>query len=107
MYGRRSLYAGRQNPNSPNSVIKQPVKCMILQCHCFQMQCTRKDSDSSSTCFNKCLDENGERCVWLDGKGCFCNICNCNCNKRYKKQDAVRISAKIKRREIANSNPLI
>ena len=71
------------------------------------MQCTRKDSDSSSTCFNKCLDKKGERCVWLDGKGYSCNIFNCNCNKRYKKQDAVRISAEIKRREIANSNPLI
>ena len=78
----------KKNSKILNRVIKQPVKCMILQCHCFQMQCTRKDSDSSSTCFNKCLDENGERCVWLDGKGCFCNICNCNCNKRYKKQDA-------------------
>ena len=37
----------------------------------------------------------------------FCYICNYNCNKRYKKQDVVRISAEIKRREIANSNPLI
>ena len=90
-----------------NRLIKQPGKCMLLQCHCFQMQCTRKDSDSGSTCFNKCLDKNGKRSAWLDGKGCSCIICNCNCNKKYKKQDAVKISAEIKRRENVNSNSLI
>ena len=75
---------------------------MLLQCYCFQIQCTRKDSDSGSTCFNNFLDKNGKQCAWLDGKGCSCIICNYNCNKIYKKQDDVKISAEIKRRENVN-----
>ena len=35
------------------------------------------------------------------------NQFNCNCTKKYKKQDAVKISAEIKRRENVNSNSLI
>ena len=80
---------------------------MLLQCHYFQTQCTCINSDPASNCYNECLDENGKRCVWLDGKDCSYFVCNCNYNKRYRKQDTVRISAKIKRRDIVNSNPMI
>ena len=89
----------KKNNKIINRIIKPPGKSLLLQCHCFQMHCTRKDSDSGSTCFNKCMNNNGNRYPWIDGNGCTCTICQCKCNKRYKKQDTVRISAEIKRRE--------
>ena len=45
------------------------------------------------------MNNNGNIYPWIDGNGCTCTICQCKCNKRYKKQDTVRISAEITKRE--------
>ena len=55
-----------------NRIVKPPGKFLLLQCYCFQMHCTRKDSDSGSTCFKKCVNDNEKTYLYIDGNDCTC-----------------------------------
>ena len=54
------------------------METMLLQCHCHQMSCSRRDSDRGSTCIIGCLNNDGTRYDWSDGY-CTCKICVCKC----------------------------
>ena len=71
----------------------------ILQCHCFQMRCTREGSDIGSTCELKCCNPvSGERYEWVienEVKKCNCPVCCCRCRKAYKQENIHHIMAEI------------
>ena len=66
------------------------MESMVLQCHCHQMSCSRRDSDRGSTCIIGCLKSDGERYNWSDGY-CTCKLCRCKCKKAFMMDNIARI----------------
>ena len=89
-----------------------PIKkdSLILQCHCFQMQCAQENSDVGSSCELKCCDPTtGNKYKWEKVgilKKCTCPICTCSCRKAYKLDNIQAIMGVLAREDgnVINSN---
>ena len=74
------------------------TESLILQCHCHQMTCARKNSNVGSTCAILCTQVDGNRYGWGD-VACECIVCKCECKKAYKMEDIARIGIELVRKE--------
>ena len=94
---------------------------IILQCHCYQMNCVKEGTDVGSTCGSGCkinTNENdnsdttggggGGRYEWeFDNCGqkfCTCPICTCKCRKAYKMEDIDSIMTQLALNESQNGD---
>ena len=82
----------------PREVAKKNLKQLLAMCKCSISSCVMRNSDTGSTCFNKCRYVDAQVCVPADavqvdarypwnGNGCTCPICKCQCNKMYAVDD--------------------
>ena len=60
--------------------VRGNVKQPIYMCMCATSMCIMRNSNTSSTCFIKCMDTNrNQRYSFPTGGACQCPVCNCKC----------------------------
>lgn len=91
----------RKKPRKPR---KSDYLTQTLMCMCATSQCNQEGTDNGSTCFVLCrntdrddssriclpVSSNAPRFQWTSGR-CTCEICMCQCNKKYDINDHSRI----------------